>query len=184
MFTVIATALLAAAPVIVVAPFEVNSVDPADADLGLALQSLVEADLAGAGLQSRTEDDLDPKNWGKIKTANHIVTGTIMPMGKRVIVLIKMIEPVGGAIDTNVKLKGADAWNERRQFVDGVLKVLALPVPPKLEQLVVTDELVRAWGAALRAIHSGDPKVAKEKVAAVVKRWPDFALARARLDRL
>jgi hypothetical protein len=58
------------------------------------------------------------------------------------------------------------------------------PLPMKADELQVDDALLRAWGDALAAVHDGDPVVAKQKVADVVKRWPAFTPAKERLGQL
>ena len=177
--------LLNAEPLIVVAPFEVVSQNPADANLGRAMQSLVEADLKAAGLTPRTEDDLDPKNWGKIKGATHIVAGTIMTLPGKVKIsarLIALPNAVVASASTDILTLGD--WNGRQRITRAVLDALKRPPPPSMEELRVTDALFRAWAEALQAVHDGDLVVAKQKVADVVKRWPDFAPAKERLAQL
>lgn len=182
MLSLVVTLMLSAEPVLVVAPFEVGSAVPADANLGRAMQSLVEADLKAAGLQPRTEDDLDAKNWGKIKGATHVLFGTIAKLGGKMKVSARLVEL------PNVQVASASldvgTWNGRQRITTTVLNAFKKPAPLRLDELQVDDALLRAWGDALAAVHDGDPIVAKQKVAEVVKRWPAFSPAKERLGQL
>jgi hypothetical protein len=185
MLLLVAALLLSAEPVLVVVPFEVMSQDPADANLGRALQSLVEADLKAAGVQIRTEDDLDAKNWGKIQGASHVVAGSIVKMLGKVKISARLIAlPNTMVASASLDLLDPGEWNGRQRITLRVLNELKKPVPPALGEIGVDDALIRAWGDALRALHDGDPAAAKQKVADVVKRWPLFAPAKERLAQL
>lgn len=181
MVLTIAATLLSAAPLIVVAPFEVVSPDPADADLGLAIQSLVEHELAAVAIKTRTGAELDAKNPEKLEGATHLVVGTVSRMGNQLFILPRLIELPNRVVATS-KLKGPTAWNDRRQFTSAVVEALKVPMPARPDGYDVNEELARAWGAALRA--SGAPKLAKEKLTAIVEKWPRFMPAKARLAKL
>lgn len=182
MLSLVVTLLLSAEPVLVVAPFEVHSEDPADANLARAMQSLVEADLKAAGVQPRTEDDLDAKHWGKIKGATHVLFGTIARLGGKTKVSARLIQL------PNLQVASASLdvgeWNGRQRITHTVLNAFKKPLPMKADELQVDDVLLRAWGDALAAVHDGDPVIAKRKVADVVKRWPAFTPAKERLGQL
>jgi TolB-like protein len=180
MLPVIAATLLAATPLVVVAPFEVTSPDPADADLGLAMQNLMVHELAAVGIKARTED----AELGKLEGATHVTVGTILRVGKQLVVAARLIDPRDNTLLFSTKLKGTSVWNDRRQFTAGIVEALKLPMPARPDGYDVNEELARAWGAALRALKSGDPKVAKEKVSAVVAKWPTFMPAKAQLAKL
>lgn len=182
MLSLVVALMLSAEPVLVVPPFEVHSDAPADANLGRALQSLVEADLTAAGVQLRTEDDLDAKQWGKIKGATHLLAGSITKLAGQVKVSARIIELPHAQV-ASVSLE-VGTWNGRQRITTTVLNAFKKPAPMKLDEVLVDDALIHAWGDALAAIHDGDPVVAKQKVADVVKRWPKFALAKARLGQL
>jgi hypothetical protein len=184
MLSVIGALMLSAAPVVVVAPFEVKSAEAVDADLGLALQNVMELDLAAVAIQTRTEDQLAESEWGKIKGASHLVAGTVSRMMGKLVVSTRLIALKDQQVLAVGKSTSPGVWHTRQPFVSKVLDALALPLPALQEKPELSEELLRAWGGALRAVHSGDPKVAKEKVADVVKRWPQFAPARARLEKL
>lgn len=185
MLSVVAALLLSAEPVLVVVPFEVMSQDPADANMGRAMQSLVEADLKAAGVQIRTEDDLDSKNWGKIQGASHVVAGSIVHLRGKVKVSARLIAlPNTMVASAGLDLLDPGQWNGRQRITLSVLNELKKPVPPALGEISVDDALIRAWGDALKALHDGDPAVAKKKVAAVAKRWPLFGPAQERLAQL
>ena len=178
MTSLVVALLLTAEPLIVVAPFEVASDDPSDAHLGRAFASLVEADLKAAGVPLRTEDDLDSKNWGKIKGASHLVTGTIVKLRGQLKIVARMIATPDAMIGS-AAIK--NEWNGRLPIARLVLKGLHKPVPAGLIELKVEEALLRAWGDALA---EGDPATAKKKVADVVKRWPAFTPAKDRLAQL
>jgi TolB-like protein len=183
MLSVIAAAMLTAAPLVVVLPFEVKSIDPADADLGLAMQSLVVHELSAVAINSRTED-ADLNAAGKIAGATHVATGTIVRMGKDVLVSARLIDPKDNKILAVTLLRGPALWNDRRQFTSKVVEKLGVPMPARPDGYDVNEDLARAWGAALRALKSGDPTVAKDKVSAVVEKWPQFMPAKAQLAKL
>ncbi len=183
MLPVIAVAMLTAAPLVVVAPFEVKSIDPADADLGLTMQNLMVHELAAVGIKARTEDaELNAE--GKIEGATHVAVGTIIRAGNQLVVTARLIDPRDNNLLFSTKLKGPSLWNDRRQFTSAIVEALKLPMPARPDGYDVNEELARAWGAALRALKSGDPKVAKEKVSAVVEKWPQFMPAKAQLAKL
>jgi TolB-like protein len=175
--------ILSATPMVVVLPFEVNSSDPADADLGLAMQSLVVHELSAVMIKSRTED-VDVKDLGKVEGMTHVATGTIVRLGKQVVISARLIDPRDNTILATTKLSGPSVWNDRRRFTSDVVAALQAPMPARPDGYDVNEDLARAWGAALRALKSGDPKVAKEKVSAVVEKWPKFMPAKAQLAKL
>lgn len=183
MLPVLAVSMLTAAPVIVVLPFEVNSADPADADLGLAMQSLVVHELAAVAITSRTED-VDVKDLGKLQGATHVATGNIVRLGKQVVVTARLIDARDNTLVAKSKLSGPTLWNDRRKFTSAIVDAVGVPMPARPDGYDVNEELARAWGAALRALQAGDPKVAKEKVSAVVAKWPKFMPAKAQLAKL
>ena len=185
MLSLVVAVVLSSEPVVVVAPFEVMSEAAADENLGRAIQSLVEADLKTAGVLLRTEDDLDAKNWGKIKGATYLVVGSIMKLPGKVKIgarLIALPNTLVASASTDVLPLGE--WNGRQRITQVVLKELKKPLPATLEEIHVEDALVRAWGDALRALHDGDPAAAKQKIADVVKKWPSFSPAKERLAQL
>lgn len=184
MLPLLAALLLSAEPLVVVAPFEVMSADPADANLGRAMQSVLEADLKAAGVTLRTDDSLEPKDGGKAQGATHVVVGSLVALRGQVKVAVRVIEVPNITIATASAVLFAGDWNGRQPITLAVLAAFKKPVPLVPVELSVDDALFRAWGAALRALHDGDPKVAKGLVADVVKRWPHFTPARERLARL
>lgn len=179
-FALLAATVLSAAPVVVV-PFDVLSPDPRkQAAFPRALQSLVEADLRGCGVEVRTEDDLDSKNWGKIKGASLIIVGTHLTAGNNLAFTVRAV----GVDQVMAGITRLRAWDDRQAVCKMVLRALGLPMPQAFDQLEVTEALLVAWGEALNALHDGAPAVAREKIAAVAKQWPAFKPATERLAQL
>lgn len=184
MLSLLAAAILCAEPVVVVRPFEVMSSDPADANLGRAMQSLVEADLKAAGLTLRIDETPEPKADTKLLPASHLVLGSLVALHGRVKLAVRVVEVPNTTIATASAVLFAGDWNGRQPITNAVLQAFKKPAPLGAEQLRVDDALLRAWGDALHALEKADPAAAKKKVADVVKRWPDFTPAKERLARL
>lgn len=179
MLALVLSMVVSADPVVAVAPFEVTG--GADARLGRAFASVVEADLKAAGVSVRTEDQLGPKEWGKIKGATYVVTGTIVKLGAKQAITCRMLSVGDQAAVSSATLK---SWNDRAALTNAVLTQLKQSLPAKMAPLQVDEALMTAWGEALEAVHSGDLAVAKKRVADVAKRWPAFTPAVERLAQL
>lgn len=179
MLTLLTLSLLAADPVVVVGPFTINgkATDPQSR----ALQSVLEFDLRANGLQVRTDDDLDSKNWGKVKGATHVAIGSAMMMGAAMRIDVRIVKTVDQELLGTGRARGLD---DREELVHAVFVKTGAPSPPKFKLLKVDQALLTQWGAALEAIHSGEPADAKKKVQAVAEKWPDFGPAKERLEQL
>ena len=146
------------------------------------MQSLVVHELASVMLEARSED-ADVKDQAKLKGMTHVAHGAIVRLGKQVAVTAWLIDARDNKILFTIKLSGPTLWNDRRKFTSAIVEALKLPMPARPDGYDVNDDLARAWGAALRALKSGDPKV-KDKVSAVVEKWPKFMPAKAQLAKL
>lgn len=178
MLSLLTLSLLAAEPLVVVGPF--STFGQENAPLGRALQSVLEFDLRTNGMQVRTDDDLDSKQWGKIKGATHLAIGSVVDTGSTLRLSVRIV-------GTDQILRGgakANGLDDREELVHAVFVKTGVPSPMKFTLLQVNKELLLQWGEALEALHSGDPADAKKKVQAVATKWPQFTPARERLQQL
>lgn len=166
-------------PLVVVGPFTVS--DPANAPLSRSMQSVLEFDLRTNGMNVRTDDDLDSKQWGKVKGATHIAIGNVLVMGDTLRLTVRIVGTKDQLLHGGGKANGLD---DREKLVHAVFIYTGVPTPMKFTLLKVNKELLMQWGEALEALHSGDPADAKKKVQAVAGKWPDFGPARERLQQL
>lgn len=179
MLSLLTLSLLAADPLVVVGPFTVT--DKANAPLSRALQSVLEFDLRTNGMNVRTDDDLDVKQWGKIKGATHVAIGYVLAIGAAFRIDVRIVSTTDQLLLGVGRATGLD---DREELVHAVFVKTGVPSPMKFTLLKVNKELLLQWGEALEAIHSGEPADAKKKVQAVAAKWPDFTPAKERLQQL
>jgi hypothetical protein len=182
-------ALLAAAPspVVVVPAFQVpDGPTGAKSNIGLALASVAETDLAQARIHVRSEDDLDVKNVGKVAGASHLLSGKVISMAGTSQVTLNLTKVSDGLVVAASKVRFSKelSGDARREVVRLVCEGLGQPQPKDLVFAPLSAELLEAWGQALALVGSGDPARAREAVEAVAKRWPDFEPAARRLKML
>lgn len=173
---------------LVATPTRVVTVAPVVADgpvaFAPALQSLIEWDLSTAtGLEVRTDDQVAVAVAGgeKAKGAQFLVVTSAVALGKAVVLAVKVVDTSNhlavGA--TRVTVKNG-AWDDARtKLVTFACETLG--AKPGGIKPGVTQELLDAWAAA---VTTTDPKKSRDAVAAVAKKWPDFAPAAKRLAYL
>jgi hypothetical protein len=181
MLSLLVVSLLAAEPIVLVAPVEWRAGQKLRPELGLALQSVLEVDLRANGVSVRTEDDLDSKHWGKIEGARVALVATVIELGTVRSIAVRLVEIASPNVLAATKVP---RLTERRNVTTMVLHALKKPAPVTLSQLEIDEGLFAAWGAALLALHDGSPEAARTQVAAVAAKWPQFTPARERLAQL
>lgn len=177
MLAALLAAALGADPVIAVQPFVVHGGSP---ELGLALTSIVEDDLATALGAVRFQAEVDAAKQGRAQArgATYLVTGVVAVMGEQGRVALQLVDveskrAAGGAALT---VTGGDWGADRARLVTGIAKAAGLKWKGEPKTPVYPKDAVLAWGAALK---DGSP----EAIAAFAKKWPEFGPAKRRLAK-
>ena len=168
---------LAAEPVLAVGNVEVVG---GSAELGLALQSIVEHDLLQVTDAVRTQADVDRAKAGgpQVRGATHLLLGKLMTMGKAGRFDVKVVDVGDRGVrgSASMQLTG-DAWAaDRSKLVAQLCKAAGVTPSGNPKTARYSADEVAAWGKALAA---GTP----EALTAFAEKWPDFGPAKRRLKK-